>query len=238
MKSVYVLQHTESEFLGRIEDHLEGRGIRFTYFRPFTADGALPATVEFTDGLIMLGGGPWGSAGERDLPTLQEELRLVWLCLERRIPVVGIGLGAQILAIAAGGRSENTPLTFQVSEARRLTDDALNGFLPETFPLAVYMRDRPVPPDDASILAVDGDGRPAVFQVGANCLGFTGHPGAKAAMAEDLLMEFDDAPDDPLPALEALRAVQPAIEDALVQIMTGLVQVTGMMRPEASTEPP
>lgn len=236
MKSVYVLQHTESEFLGRIEDHLEGRGIRFTYFRPFTAGGALPATVEYTDGLIMLGGGPWGTAGGRDLPTLQEELRLVWLCLERRIPVVGIGLGAQILAIAAGGRSEETPLIFEVGEALRLVDDALNGFLPEKFPLAVYMRDRPVPPEDASILAVDGAGRPAVFQIGENCLGFTGHPGAKAAMVEDLLMEFDDSPDDPLAELEELRMVQPAIDDALVRIMTGLVQVTGLMRPESSSK--
>ncbi len=237
MKSVYVLQHTESEFLGRIEDHLEGRGIRFTYFRPFVAGGALPATVEFTDGLILLGGGPWGTAGGRDLPTLQEELRLVWLCLERRIPVVGIGLGAQILALAAGGRSEKTPLIFEVGAARRVTDDALNGFLPETFPLAVYMRDRPVPPDDASILAVDEAGHPAVFQIGVNCLGFTGHPGAKAAMVEDLLMEFEDAPEDPLPALEALRAAQPDIEDALVRIMTGLIGVTGMMRPATVPDP-
>ncbi len=237
MTSVYVLQHTESEFLGRMEDHLEGRGIRFTYFRPFAAGGALPATVDFTDGLIMLGGGPWGTAGERDLPTLQEELRLVWLCLERRVPVVGIGLGAQILSLAAGGRSEKTPLIFDVGEARRVTDDALNGYLPETFPLAVYMRDRPLPPDDAAILAVDGAGRPAVFQIGANCLGFTFHPGAKAAMVEDLLMEFEDAPDDPLPALESLRAAQPAIEDSLVRIMTGLIQVTGMMRPAISPDP-
>ena len=31
-------------------------------------------------------------------------------------------------------------------------------------------------------------------------------------------------------ALAALRARQPEIEDALVPIMTGLVQVTGLMR--------
>jgi len=48
-------------------------------------------------------------------------------------------------------------------------------------------------------------------------------------MVEDLLMEFDDAPDEPLPALEAARAAQPVLEDALVQIMTGLIRITGLM---------
>ena len=50
-----------------------------------------------SDGLILLGGGPWGSAGARDAPTLKEEVRLAHACLMREWPVVGIGLGAQIL---------------------------------------------------------------------------------------------------------------------------------------------
>ena len=38
---VFVVHHTAGEFLGLIEDHLEGRGVRFLYFRPFTAGGGL-----------------------------------------------------------------------------------------------------------------------------------------------------------------------------------------------------
>ena len=229
MKSVYVIQHTESEFLGRIEDHLEGRGIRFHYMRPFSTDGGLPVSVDHIDGLILLGGGPWGAAGGRDLPTLVEEVRLTWRCFERRLPVIGFGLGAQILAIAGGGRAEPSDLVLEVGEVRREREDALDGFLPERYPQVIYMRDRPVPPHDAVVLARDAAGRPAVFQIDANCLGFAGHPGIKAAMVEDLLMEFDDTPDDPLPALEAARAAQPALEDALVRIMTGMIRITGLM---------
>jgi GMP synthase-like glutamine amidotransferase len=231
MRSVYVVQHTESEFLGLIEDHLEGRNIRFTYMRPFAAGGALPATIEFTDALFLLGGGPWSAAGERVVPGLDAELRLVWRCFERGTPVIGFGLGAQILALAAGGGVEPGPLRFHVGEARRVDDGALNGFLPERFPQAVYMAGRPLPPDDARILARDADDRPALFQIGAAHLGFTGHPGAKVGMIEDLAMEFDEAPADLAHGLDALRAVQRAIADALVPIMTGLVQVTGLMRP-------
>jgi GMP synthase-like glutamine amidotransferase len=235
---VFVLQHTSGEFLGLIEDHLEGRGVRFTYFRPFTADGKLPVTVEYCAGLILLGGGPWGTKGGRAVPTLTEELALTRACLALGKPVVGIGLGAQILAIAAGGGSEGSELVFEMGEARRVKEDALNGYLPARYPLAVYMRDRPLPPDEAEILAVDAAGRPALFQVAGNCLGFTGHPGAKLGMVEDLIMEFEESPEAPWAAMEALRRAQPEIEDALVRIMTGLVQITGFMRPgPAAAEP-
>ena len=229
MRSVFVFQHTESEYLGLVEDHLEGRGIRFTYMRPFASGGSLPATVDLTDGLFLLGGGPWGAAGGNDLPGLADEVRLVMRCMELGTPVVGFGLGAQILAIASGGRADPAPLTLAVETARRTDPDALNGFLPENFPQVVYMRDRPVPPHDARILAEGPDGAPAVFQAGANCIGFAGHPGAKLGMIEDLSMEFGDSPDDLADGLAAIRAVQRPLEDALVRIMTGLIQVTGLM---------
>lgn len=229
-RSLYAIQHTDSEFLGLMEDHLEGRGIRFTYMRPHTAKGRLPATVQFTDGMILLGGGLWGSAGTQDLPTLAEEIDLTRQCLARGVPVIGIGIGAQILALAAGGGSEPAEPTFTVGEARRTRADALNGFLPERYPLVVFMRDRPRPPQDAPVLAVDAAGRPALFQVGANAFGFTGHPGAKVAMIEDLAMEFGFWPENLTQNLDALRNRQLALEDALVGIMTGLIQITGLMQ--------
>ena len=109
---------------------------------------------------------------------------------------------------------------------------ALNGYLPERFPNVTYMRDVPVPPAYAQILAEDSDGCPAVFQIGDNVFGFTGHPGFKAGMAEDLIMEFEEAPRDTGPALQQLREMKTEIEDALVPIMTGIVQLTGLMQAE------
>jgi GMP synthase-like glutamine amidotransferase len=227
MKLIHVIQHTSAEYLGLIEDHLEGRGVRFKYYRPFTESKALPPIDAMRDGLILLGGGPWGAAGERDLPTLKEEVRLAHACLMREWPVVGIGLGAQILALAGGGQSQPAPLTFEVTGARRANATALNGYLPERYPLALYMRDWPVPPDYAKVLARDERDRPALWQIGGNAFGFVGHPGLKVAMVEDLIMEFDESPADPGTALDNLRQIQRPLEDALVPIMTGLVQLTG-----------
>ena len=45
-------------------------------------------------------------------------------------------------------------------------------------------------------------------------------------------MEGADTPEQVAPALTALRAEQDHLEDALVPIMTGLIQSTGWMRAE------
>jgi GMP synthase-like glutamine amidotransferase len=229
VKTLAVLQHTSAEYLGLIEDHLEGRRIRFRYARPFTAGARLPAPDALGDGLVILGGGPWGSAGERDVPTLGSEVALARHALETGLPVLGIGLGAQILAIAAGGGADRSPLGFEVGEAGRTRPDALAGFLPERYPLVLYGRDQPVLPEGADVLARDWLGRPALFQIGDRALGFTGHPGIKPAIVEDLIMEFEEGPADPGPTLERLRAMHPALEDALVPIMTGVVRTLGLM---------
>jgi GMP synthase-like glutamine amidotransferase len=229
MKTLTVIQHTSAEFLGQIEDHLEGRRIRFRYSRPFATGGRVPKPGQLLDGLVLLGGGPWGSAGGRNVPTLIEELTLAKAALQKGLPVLGIGLGAQLLAIVAGGAVQETDLVFEVGEARRVAADALEGFLPERYPLVTYGRDRPVLPPDARVLAVDASGHPALFQVGANALGFTGHPGVKSAIIEDLIMEFEECPSDPGPALEKLRSLQSSIDDALVPIMTGVVKVLKLM---------
>jgi GMP synthase (glutamine-hydrolysing) len=228
MNVVAVIQHTAGEYLGLMEDHLEGRRIRFQYFRPF-AGGKLPEKALPADALILLGGGPWGAAGTRDLPTLAAEVELTRARLEEGTPVIGIGLGAQILAIAAGGRAEPAPFRFECVEAHRADPAALNGYLPERFAQAIYMRDWPVPPDDADTLATDEAGRVAAFRVGTNCVGFTGNPGIKLGMVEDLIMEFEEVPEGAAERLQALRELQPRIEDELVPIMTGLVQLTALM---------
>lgn len=228
MNVVAVIQHTAGEYLGLMEDHFEGRRIRFQYFRPFAA-GKLPAPEVPADALILLGGGPWGAAGARDLPTLEQEVEITRQRLAEGTPVVGIGLGAQILSLAAGGSVEPRDLSFELLSATRVRDDALNGYLPERFNQVIYMRDWPVLPEHAVVLATDKLGRPAVWQVGDNAYGFSGHPGIKLGMVEDLIMEFEEVPVGTAGQLEKLRSLQTVLEDELVPIMTGLVQCTSLM---------
>jgi GMP synthase-like glutamine amidotransferase len=236
MNVVAVIQHTAGEYLGLIEDHLEGRRVRFQYYRPFAA-GKLPEPDLPADGLILLGGGPWGAAGSRDLPTLEKEVELTRQRLAEGTPVIGFGLGAQILALAAGGGVTARELTFETLNVTRCRDDALNGYLPASSHQVVYMRDWPEPPVEAVVLAEDQEGRPAVWQFANNAYGFSGNPGIKLGMIEDLIMEFEEVPSNTSAELEKLRVLQPVLEDELVPLMTGLVQCTALMSsPKAGGE--
>lgn len=229
MREICVVQHTEGEFLGLMEDHFESRAIRFTYHRPFVAGGGLPTEPGGASALILLGAGPFGMVSGNLLPSMGAELRLTERFLAAGLPVIGTGLGSAILAVAAGGGVQAAPLRFVVGSARRLVDDALGGYLPEQYPLVRYGRDRALPPPGATILAEDEEGAPALFQVGTAALGFSGHPGMKRAMVEDLVMEFDESPDGLSEGLAALGLAQRALADALSRTMVGLVGFAGLM---------
>ena len=84
-------------------------------------------------------------------------------------------------------------------------------------------------PASARLLAEDAAGRPVVWQVGDNAYGFSGNPGIKLGMVEDLIMEFDEVAPGAAAKLDDLRLLQPTLEDELVPIMTGLVQCTSLM---------
>jgi GMP synthase-like glutamine amidotransferase len=231
MKTLCVLQHVEAEYLGLLEDHFEGRNIRFRYCRPFTPGAAIPASAEDYDGLVLLGAGPKGIVSGDLIASLGTELRLTRDFLDRGLPVIGIGIGACLLSTAAGGGAEEAPLRFTLDKARRVVAAALNGHLPQTFPVAVYMRDRPVLPSDARVLAVGNGDEPLLFQPRNNCFGFVGHPGIKSAMIEDLIMEFDEVPENTAETLADLRALQGDIAAASAAMMVGLIDVTGLMEP-------
>jgi len=229
VKTLCVLQHTEAEYLGLLEDHLESRSVRFRYFRPFTKGGTLPVDEEEYDGLMLLGGGPYGVVSGPLLASLAPEMRVARRFLESGRPVVGFGIGAILLAVAAGGGAEEAPLRFEVGEARREDAAPLAAMLPERFAYASYLRDLPVLPEGAEILARDPAGDPLVFAIGGNSFGFVCHPGIKSAMVEDLIMEFDEAPENTAELLDKLRSEQAGIAEALSAIMVGMVRQCGWM---------
>ena len=91
MKTLCVLQHVEAEYLGLLEDHFEGRNIRFRYCRPFAPGVQIPPSAEEFDGLVLLGAGPKGIVSGNLIPTLGPELRLTKDFLDRGLPIIGIG---------------------------------------------------------------------------------------------------------------------------------------------------
>jgi GMP synthase-like glutamine amidotransferase len=101
--------------------------------------------------------------------------------------------------------------------------------LPPVFPMAWYLRDRPVLPEGAEVLATDADGAPVIFSVNQNSIGCLGHPGIKRGMTEDLIMEFADTPEATVEGLDRLGREQGRLAEVLSGLMVGLVQHTGLM---------
>ncbi len=230
MKSLLVLQHVEAEYLGLIEDQFENRMIRFQYVRPFVPGGKIPEQTGGHAGLVVLGSGPYGVVSGHILPSMGPEIRLIRAFLAQGLPVLGIGTGAILLAVAAGGGADEAPLRFEVVQALRTEQCPLD--LPPSFPLTLYLRDRPVLPPSATVLASTHAGEPLVFSIGGKALGFLGHPGIKSGMVEDLIMEFDETPPDTAATLDWLRNEQRAIAESLERIMVAVVSATGLMEAE------
>ncbi len=226
MKTIWVLQHTEAEYLGLLEDHFEGRNLRFRYFRPFAAGGMVPEIPGTADGLILLGAGPYGVTSGHILPSLGPEMRLTRAFLAAGLPVLGLELGALILAAACGQGVEDAPLRFQVLDA---TSTPAFDAAPQHMPLACYLRDRVVLRPDMPVLMTGPGAEVLAFGEPGKTLGILGHPGMKRGMAEDLIMEFAETPDDTLTGLTDLNLTQMAIAEALGPLMVAMTRHLGCM---------
>ena len=100
MARVLVLQHVESEGLGVIGKTLKQRGIGSHFIKVFRGE-SLPKNLHGYAGLIVLGG-PMGVYEEEIYPFIKDEIALIKSAVKEEIPVLGICLGSQMLAKAAG----------------------------------------------------------------------------------------------------------------------------------------
>ena len=125
MRTIAVLQNTDSEHLGLVEDHLEGRNIRFRYVRPAHDSDWVRKAEMPKDGLILLGAAPYGTVSEPKMPLIDHKLRITEACLRKNLPILAFGTGAQLLCLALGGKVEQSELRLSVDSAYRTFDEAL-----------------------------------------------------------------------------------------------------------------
>jgi GMP synthase-like glutamine amidotransferase len=97
----HYLQHVPFEGLGSIEPWLQAAGATVSGTRFFESP-ALPA-IDAVDLLIVMGG-PMSVNDEGTLPWLQPEKQLIRETIRAGKPVLGICLGAQLIASAMGAR--------------------------------------------------------------------------------------------------------------------------------------
>jgi len=99
---VYVFQHIECETLGTFAEGLVARDFSAVYVRLFAGD-AIPDDWRHAAALIFLGG-PMSVNDEGRYSYLAAEKALLRDALRQPMPILGVCLGAQLLAAAAGSR--------------------------------------------------------------------------------------------------------------------------------------
>ncbi|WP_424192135.1 glutamine amidotransferase [Ampullimonas aquatilis] len=100
MKTVLALRHIHFEDLGILEPLLHERGYEINYLNAATDD--LNSVDVRQPNLLVVLGGPIGAFDEIRYPFLDQELVLIRQRLEAQQPILGICLGAQLMARGLG----------------------------------------------------------------------------------------------------------------------------------------
>ena len=101
MGRVVVVKHSCGS-VGRLAERFDHRGVEWEEIN--TAEGAPLPALDGIGALVMMGG-VMGAYETEENPYLLEEMAMARQATARHIPVLGICLGAQLLAAALGGRA-------------------------------------------------------------------------------------------------------------------------------------
>lgn len=99
---VQVLQHVWFEGPGNMTSWLAARGAEIGYTRFYEPDAKLPDTRD--PDLVIVMGGPMSVNDERQYPWLSAEKRFIGEAVRHGTPLVGVCLGAQLIASALGAK--------------------------------------------------------------------------------------------------------------------------------------
>lgn len=131
--SVLVIETQALVPIGAFGPPLHDAGLELVYWR--TGEDA-PPSLAGVAGVIALGGVANPDQDER-YPWLAVERKLLAEALDRRLPTLGLCLGAQLLAQVLGGSTWRLPQPeigwFELERAQAAARDALAGALPRRF---------------------------------------------------------------------------------------------------------
>ncbi|HET7874280.1 MAG TPA: type 1 glutamine amidotransferase [Methylomirabilota bacterium] len=201
-KPILVLQHHAIETPGVFAEVLAARGWSLRTVRPDRGEPLPDDPGEFAGLLVM--GGPMGVYEDGRYPWLRDEDRLLRAAIGRGCPALGICLGSQLIAKAAGARVAPGPVKeigwypLDLTAAGRA--DALLGGFPPTFEAFEWHGDAFDLPPDAVGLASSALYPHQAFRLGRSAYGLLFHLEVTAAMVGEMTRTFTselDALGDP-----------------------------------------
>jgi GMP synthase (glutamine-hydrolysing) len=186
MSRILVFQHVAAEPLGTLDPLIRRRGHRVKFVNFERQPDAVPSMDRYR-GLVVLGG-PMNVEEQAQRPHLRTELGVIEQALAQGKPVLGICLGAQLLAHALGapvrrhGRPEIGWYDLDTTEHGR-ADSVLSG-LGERAPVFQWHSCTFGIPHGAQHLARTRTCENQAFRYGANAYGFQFHLEVNQALIE------------------------------------------------------
>ena len=98
MNEILIFKHVPFEGPGTFREELDKRSLKYREVNLY--EGEVPKNLEGCGGLIIMGG-PMNVYEEVEYPFLKDEGRLIKEALSKKLPMIGVCLGAQLMAKAS-----------------------------------------------------------------------------------------------------------------------------------------
>jgi GMP synthase (glutamine-hydrolysing) len=217
---VAIVENTRVTHHGQVGVALHEAAATVDIYRPFL-DQTLPAPGSF-DALVVFGG-EQAATDDDDHPYLPRAAELMATMAVTGVPVLGICLGAQIMARGLGAENRiGTAVEFgwcDVALRPGFGDDPVLAGLPDVFPIAQWHSDTFTLPPGAAHLATSAIAPVQCYRAGPRAWGTQFHFEASRAVMADWTRRFPAACERMQPgwgtAMPGIAAARGVIADAV-----------------------
>ena len=177
MRKLLVFQHVPYEILGIFNPLLKQSGFRIRYIN-YGRDPEARPNLSHYNGLVILGG-PMNVDQTDRYPHLQIEVELIQEAIKSEMPVLGICLGAQLIAKALGAQVGKNPTKeigwYDITPTDAGLEDPLFKHFKTTRTIFQWHGDTFELPDEAVLLASSPTCPNQAFRFGDHIYGFQFH---------------------------------------------------------------
>jgi len=215
--SVLIIKHVDMEGPGLIEDYLKEEKIPYRILNLNTGV-RFPKLDGFTHIVIL--GGPMNVYEEDRYPFLKNEDLFIKEAIQRGKSVLGICLGAQLIAKALGAKVFKAPLKeigwYDVSLTEDGSKDSLFSHLPKTLSVFQWHEDTFEIPNAGKLIATSTSVPHQAFKYGENAYGLQFHLEVTEKMIREWMesyeLKFDGSQPPLLSKLKILTETERKIE--------------------------
>ncbi len=191
--SVLIIKHVEIEGPGLIEDCVKEERIPYQILN-LESGIHLPKIDDFS--AIVILGGPMNVYEEDRYPFLREEDLFIKETIQRGKAVLGICLGAQLVAKALGAKVAKAPVKeigwFDVSLTKVGSRDPLFSRFPKTLPVFQWHEDTFDLPPAGKLIATSNPVPHQAFRYGENAYGLQFHLEVTEEMIREWMKTYEE----------------------------------------------